>query len=157
MTNSDARARLHAMFNLSEADEAELNARIDAVIAEAQPEPTPELVLLRAESSDLDHLRRNELPRMHREIEHHKDGKARWRGRAEKAEARVAELQTAATAALAPHRKSPDSPHCSSDGDQWPCHTVYVLEPTVAPRDLRPGADAARRMLRDRQDAEETP
>jgi hypothetical protein len=32
-TQSDARARLHAMFNLSEADEAELDARIDAVIA----------------------------------------------------------------------------------------------------------------------------
>ena len=31
---TDARARLHAMFNLSETDEAELNARIDAVIAE---------------------------------------------------------------------------------------------------------------------------
>ena len=31
---TDARARLHAMFNLFETDEAELNARIDAVIAE---------------------------------------------------------------------------------------------------------------------------
>ncbi|MGW1814208.1 hypothetical protein ACWCQM_11680 [Streptomyces sp. NPDC002125] len=157
MITSDARARLHAMFNLSEDNEAELNARIDAVIAEAQPDPTPELVLLRAESSDLDHLRRYELPRMHREIEHHKDGKARWRGRAEEAEARVAELQTAATAALAPHRKSPDSPHCSSDGDQWPCHTVYVLEPTIASRGLRPGAEAARQVSRSRQDVEETP
>ena len=31
---TDARARLHAMFNLSETDEAELNTRIDAVVAE---------------------------------------------------------------------------------------------------------------------------
>ncbi|MFG3173657.1 hypothetical protein ACGFZC_01135 [[Kitasatospora] papulosa] len=71
--------------------------------------------------------------------------------------ARVAELETVATAALAPHKKSPDSPHCSSDGDQWPCHTVYALAPAVASRDLRPGAKAARRMIRARQDAEATP
>ncbi|MFE3381354.1 hypothetical protein, partial [Streptomyces anulatus] len=32
------------------------------------------------------------LPDLHRQIEHHKDGKARWRKRAETAEARVAEL-----------------------------------------------------------------
>jgi len=35
--------------------------------------------------------------------------------------------------------------------------TYEEYYPAPAPRDLRPGADAARRMLRDRQDAEETP
>jgi len=35
MTATDARARLHAMFNLPDTDEAELNTRIDTVIAEA--------------------------------------------------------------------------------------------------------------------------
>ncbi|MBD3550823.1 hypothetical protein [Streptomyces sp. SP18CM02] len=37
-------------------------------------------------------LERSTLPDLHRQIEHHKDGKARWRKRAETAEARVAEL-----------------------------------------------------------------
>ena len=67
--------------------------------------------------------------------------------------ARVVELEKAAVAALAPHEKFPDSPHCSADGGLWPCHTVYVLEPVVAPKsDLRPGTEAARRMIQDRQD-----
>ncbi|MFG3136109.1 hypothetical protein ACGFZA_07785 [Streptomyces sp. NPDC048211] len=44
-------------------------------------------------SARLHHLDRNALPELRREVEHHKDGKARWRGRAEKAEARVAELE----------------------------------------------------------------
>ncbi|MFJ3141705.1 hypothetical protein ACIPJM_04540 [Streptomyces halstedii] len=38
-------------------------------------------------------LERNTLPDLHRQIEHHKAGKARWRRRAETAEARVAELE----------------------------------------------------------------
>ncbi|MFI6653235.1 hypothetical protein ACIBI8_37300 [Streptomyces sp. NPDC050529] len=66
---------------------------VDLAIAEAQAEPTPELILLRAESDELKDLRRLMLPQLRREIQHHKDGKARWRGRAEKAEARVAELE----------------------------------------------------------------
>ncbi|MFE3583749.1 coiled-coil domain-containing protein [Streptomyces vinaceus] len=35
------------------------------------------------------------LDDLHRQIEHHRVGKARWRARAEKAEARVAELEAA--------------------------------------------------------------
>lgn len=75
---------------------------------------------------------------------------------------RVAELETAAVATLAPHVKHADSPHCEADSDPWPCHAVYVLAPVVCPdgpvaRDLRPGAEAARRMIRDRQDNEATP
>ena len=72
---------------------------VDLVVAEAQAEPTPELSLLRAESSELDDLRRLVLPKLHREIEHHKDGKARWRARAEKAEARLAEMERPSTEA----------------------------------------------------------
>lgn len=54
---------------------------------------------LRGELSDatgqVDFLERNTLPDLHRQIEHHKGGKARWRKRAETAEARVAELTDA--------------------------------------------------------------
>lgn len=35
---------------------------------------------------DVAFLHRNTLPDLHRQIQHHQDGKARWRGRAEKAE-----------------------------------------------------------------------
>ncbi|MFJ6487090.1 hypothetical protein [Streptomyces californicus] len=38
-------------------------------------------------------LERSTLPDLHRQVEHHKVGKARWRKRAETAEARVAELK----------------------------------------------------------------
>ncbi|MFJ2568943.1 hypothetical protein ACIOYT_00785 [Streptomyces halstedii] len=47
-----------------------------------------------AEAHDqVDFLERNTLPDLHRQIEYHKGGKARWRKRAETAEARVAELE----------------------------------------------------------------
>jgi hypothetical protein len=38
-------------------------------------------------------LERNTLPELRRTIQHHEDGKKRWRDRAEKAEARVRELE----------------------------------------------------------------
>lgn len=38
-------------------------------------------------------LERNTLPDLHRQIEHHKDGKARWRKRAETAESRLATVE----------------------------------------------------------------
>lgn len=41
----------------------------------------------------LDHLERTTLPDLHRQTEWHQGGKKRWRARAEKAEARVAELE----------------------------------------------------------------
>lgn len=66
---------------------------VDLAIAEATAEAARELVLLRAESEELENLRRLVLPQLHREVQHHKDGKARWQGRAEIAEARVAELE----------------------------------------------------------------
>ncbi|MEU0634365.1 hypothetical protein [Streptomyces sp. NPDC005989] len=47
--------------------------------------------------------------------------------------ARVAELETAQTVALAPHVLYPDSAHCRADGDPWPCPTVTALAPAAAP------------------------
>ncbi|WP_327335870.1 hypothetical protein OG384_04350 [Streptomyces sp. NBC_01324] len=78
-------------------------------------------------SARLHHLDRNALPELRREVEHHKDGKARWRGRAEKAEARVAALESATGTARAMHRKHPDSEHCQADDMTWPCPTVTAL------------------------------
>ncbi|NUP18338.1 MAG: hypothetical protein HOZ81_20095 [Streptomyces sp.] len=47
----------------------------------------------------LDFLERTTLPELQRTIQHHKDGKQRWRERAEKAEARVRELERPAVEA----------------------------------------------------------
>lgn len=47
----------------------------------------------------LGHLERHTLPQLRREIQHHQDGKKRWRDRAEKAEARVVELERPAVEA----------------------------------------------------------
>jgi hypothetical protein len=47
---------------------------------------------LERRTEDVAFLERTTLPELRREIEHHKDGKQRWRTRAEKAEPRVAEL-----------------------------------------------------------------
>jgi chromosome segregation ATPase len=56
---------------------------------------------LERRTEDLAFLERATLPELRREVERHKDGKARWRARAEKAEARVTELERpAATPAV---------------------------------------------------------
>ncbi|MER6103644.1 hypothetical protein ABT115_15300 [Streptomyces sp. NPDC001832] len=47
----------------------------------------------------------------------------------EQLRARVAELEAAQAAVLAPHTRYPDSPHCRADGDPWPCPTVSTLVP----------------------------
>lgn len=73
-------------------------------------------------------LERNTLPDLHRQIEHHKGGKARWRKRAETAEARVAQLQAERDAVLALHRKHTDSDHCFADDETWPCQTRTALD-----------------------------
>ncbi|MFE0088824.1 hypothetical protein [Streptomyces sp. NPDC059016] len=49
--------------------------------------------VLAAKADQFDHLHRTTLPQLRREIQHHQDSKKRWRSRAEKAEARVAELE----------------------------------------------------------------
>ncbi|MFF6931545.1 hypothetical protein [Streptomyces californicus] len=46
-------------------------------------------------------LERSTLPDLRRQVEHHKDGKARWRKRAETAETRVAELEARPTVGYA--------------------------------------------------------
>lgn len=69
--------------------------------------------------------------------------------------ARVAELETQRAAVLALHRKHTDSNHCFADDEAWPCQTRTALGLVAAPsRDLRPGAEAARRMIRDRHETE---
>lgn len=60
---------------------SELLAELDRVRAERD-----------AVRDGLDFLERATLPELRRTIQHHQDGKARWRKRAETAEARVAEL-----------------------------------------------------------------
>ncbi|MDQ0694232.1 phiSA1p31-related protein [Streptomyces sp. W4I9-2] len=71
-----------------------------------------EVERLRGELSDatgrVDFLERNTLPDLHRQIEHHKDGKARWRKRAETAEARVADLEAFACRCFDPSHHAPD-------------------------------------------------
>lgn len=62
-----------------------------------------ELDRVRAEladqQEDIAFLHRNTLPELRREAQRHEDGKKRWRDRAEKAEARVAELERPSTEA----------------------------------------------------------
>jgi hypothetical protein len=62
-----------------------------------------ELAAVRAEldrrTEHLAFLERNTLPELRRTIQHHEDGKKRWRDRAEKAEARVRELERPAVEA----------------------------------------------------------
>jgi len=78
----------------------------EAVLEEDVPALLAELNAVRAErdqarrqldarTEDIAFLERNTLPELRRTVEHHKDGKERWRERAEKAEARVAELEAA--------------------------------------------------------------
>jgi hypothetical protein len=62
--------------------EHEANAALRSRVAELEPL-----------AERLDFLDRSTLPDLRRQIEHHQDGKARWRARAEAAEARVAEME----------------------------------------------------------------
>jgi DNA repair exonuclease SbcCD ATPase subunit len=72
----------------------------DAMARVAELEPLAE---------QLDFLDRTTLPELRRQIEHHEDGKARWRRRAEAAEARVAGLEAPARV-----REVPDGEHYAS-------------------------------------------
>lgn len=73
---------------------AELAEHGIAGSADVLPIPVgPAPVDPQAAVEQLDFLHRVTLPELRREVEHHEDGKARWRARAEKAEARVAELE----------------------------------------------------------------
>jgi hypothetical protein len=57
---------------------------------------------------DLDFIGRSTLPDLRRQVEHHKDGKQRWRDRAKKAEARIAELEAASAVVPAADRAALD-------------------------------------------------
>lgn len=61
---------------------------VPALVAEVRRQRTE----LERRAEDVAFLERTTLPELRREIEHHKDGKQRWRARAEKADARAAEL-----------------------------------------------------------------
>lgn len=64
-------------------------ALLDAYTAEVAAELAAVRAELAARTEDVAFLDRNTLPELHRTIQHHIDGKQRWRARAEKAEARV--------------------------------------------------------------------
>lgn len=70
-------------------------ARTKAVdlLDEALLECTAEIQRLKAELERLDFLERTTLPELRRTVQHHEDGKKRWRDRAREAEAMVYELQ----------------------------------------------------------------
>ncbi|MBW8740736.1 MAG: hypothetical protein JF621_27710 [Streptomyces turgidiscabies] len=61
---------------------------VPALVTEVRRQRTE----LERRAEDVAFLERTTLPELRREIEHHKDGKQRWRARAEKADARAAEL-----------------------------------------------------------------
>ena len=158
MTNpTAARVRLVAyVSHESDADQAEFLACVDAVATEAVEKERQErladhrtwqhdLGTLRAAQEELEFLQRNTLPELRRTIQHHEDGKQRWRGRAEKAEAEAKQwqatfgrdalrdavtemdrLRTQVAAVLALHPKHTDSEHCQHDGEPWPCPTVQA-------------------------------
>jgi hypothetical protein len=97
-------------------------------------------------------MERNTLPELRRTVEHHQAGKQRWRERAEKAEARVAELE----AEQQPPDAGDDDPNdnrrrlyidgkgngwisvCSDEGTEW----VVPVQPEAAvEQDVRDVAD----------------
>jgi hypothetical protein len=90
---------------------------------------------------DLAFMGRNTLPELHREAEYQREGKRRWRGRAEKAEARVAELETASVVVPAADRAAPAEPVCKFEEG---CHRVVACDPGCG------AAAADRAALRDR-------
>lgn len=71
----------------------ERHAAFAALARTAVSELLAELAAVRAElaarTEHIDFLERNTLPELRRTVQHHIDGKQRWRARAEKAEARV--------------------------------------------------------------------
>ncbi|MGW7398077.1 hypothetical protein ACWGH7_16450 [Streptomyces cyaneofuscatus] len=68
-----------------------------AQLARAMPLVLAEVDRLRARVAELEEQERfqerDTLPDLHRQIEHHKDGKARWQKRAETAESRLATVE----------------------------------------------------------------
>lgn len=83
---------------------------------------TAEVRRLRAElerrTEDVAFLERTTLPELRREIEHHKDGKQRWRGRAEKAESALDRIREIASR-LAAHAVGFGDVPDESDRGPW--------------------------------------
>ncbi|MFI9344991.1 hypothetical protein ACIG0D_27550 [Streptomyces sp. NPDC052773] len=76
-----------------------------AALVDDVPALLAEVQRLKAElasaQEDSAFLQRNTLPELRRAVEHHQDGKKRWRERAQRAEARVAELESDLARAVA--------------------------------------------------------
>jgi hypothetical protein len=72
-----------------------LRATVDAELAAVRAERDEAQRKLDARTEDVAFLERNTLPDLHRQIQHHQDGKKRWRDRAEKAEAEVTRMTLA--------------------------------------------------------------
>jgi len=109
--------------------EIDLTRQAEALDA-ARTSLLAEVDRLRAESRELDDLRRLVLPQLRREIEHHKDGKARWRARAEAAEALTAiqpahVLREAADTVVA---SCPDHQPADAEGSWISCHCPVADE-----------------------------
>ncbi|MET9149981.1 hypothetical protein ABZX82_01680 [Streptomyces griseoflavus] len=99
-------------------DDAEAKATtedlLDHLIAAVRAESAAELAAVRAERDEAKEtvafLERSTLPDLQRTVQHHQDGKKRWRDRAEKAEARLAELEKATEQIRFLHKDSPMGP-----------------------------------------------
>jgi hypothetical protein len=87
-------AHLHQYGTLTDGP---LQADLDQLAGQDVPALLAEIRRLREELENTnDHvnwLERNTLADLQRQVQHHRDGKQRWRNRAEKAEARVRELE----------------------------------------------------------------
>lgn len=94
-TLRDGRAGARVLLAADGATEADM--QFIASARQSVPELLAEVDRLRGELSDatgrVDFLERNTLPDLHRQIEHHKDGKPRWRERAEAAESRLTAVE----------------------------------------------------------------
>jgi hypothetical protein len=103
---------------------------VDQVVAEAQAEPSPELSSLHVDRSDLDYIRRSLLPELRRSLVHHKEAKARWRARAEKAEAALTTkpAQVLRDAADAVVSSCPDHQPADVQGSWIDCHCPVADE-----------------------------
>ncbi|MFC9987857.1 hypothetical protein ACFXKV_04670 [Streptomyces globisporus] len=164
-TLRDGRTGARVLLSADGASEADV--QFVASARRSVPELLAEVDRLRARVAELEEQdrfqERNTLPDLHRQIEHHKGGKARWRKRAETAEARVAELTTTpaneavemaeAEAELEAMRREhpapcrvPDSPDCTCPAEpSLPlCGKTVAVDGTVyAPCARHAGHSAA--------------
>lgn len=108
-------------------------AALGALPVPVGPEPQASDVA----AEQLDFLHRVTLPDLRREVQHHQDGKARWRERAETAEARVAELEAELAVA---NGVLDDAAQARRDGTACPCPSVDRTHQVGCPEDGVPVA-----------------